>query len=244
MKQHTSQLVQFGKLWSFLRASARESFARDNPQYYGTFNAEFSRTKDFGLATSKAAPMVRKQVSRDWRDLLRLCVDFELVLDQCRRAATLIQMDPPTIEPQWDDGAWTIYNLNHWTFEMYALLERLNALVLKVCRVVLRPSAPDWQATQQKLSKQVQDMRDEVGVLRNPLAHTGSGGVSEAVVADDLYPTALLIGWNEDVVPRFYQQVTRFGHYWRSLVSDETAKAIAMSEAIFAELIQHLPSRN
>jgi hypothetical protein len=87
-------------------------------------------------------------------------------------------------------------------------------------------------------------MRTRVAKLRDPIAHTGAGGATRSISEDRLWEPGLLIGFDEDVAPYYYESVVQFQHRWHQATFETTAIGLTASEAMFAELNGHLKQYN
>ena len=137
-------LKEFTEFRRLLRAQARAALENTHPRYVQRFAEELKRTEDFEQAASAAQPLLGKGIPK-WSQLLTLTLDLELALDKTRRALSLLGKSVPALGPEWNSGAWTVYQLDHWTFEIDAWMERLDRLVKRVCRQMLRPQCPEWK---------------------------------------------------------------------------------------------------
>ena len=175
--QPTEPLEQFTRLRSSVRVAAKDALKRTCPEYVDTFEAQLAKSGDFEHASRAAGPALGGGLPGAWRELLRLTVDFELALDQCKRSLRLLNEAPPE---SWSGGAWAVYHQDHWILNFYAWLDRLDALVARVCRMLIKPRAGGRQV-EQRLRPRVDEIRVRVAKLRHPLAHTGQGGVAEGI---------------------------------------------------------------
>ena len=74
---------------------------------------------------------------------------------------------------------------------------------------------------------------------RDPLAHTGAGGFTEAIGNENLWEPGLIMGFDEDLAPHFYNDIGRYQATWHDRLSKNTAIAVANSEKLFRKLNQH-----
>ena len=215
----------------------KNDLEKSNPEFTHIFVDEFLRTNDFSQAVEKARPMLHGELSESVK-LQTLILDFELALDKTRRALNLISTPPPSLGSDWSTGAWTTYNLDQWTFQFAAWLERLHKLQKRICRVLIKQHNVHWKKIENELSQRIQQMKNYSSKVRDPLAHGGGGGVTgpeEERLLDyfPLIPNALDI----DIVSFFYESFdTSQQQKWSSLLRTITTKALAESEAIFKEL--------
>ena len=237
--QRRDSLVAFAEFRQQLRALASTALEKANPTYVQRFREELERTGDFEEAASTVRHLLGKGIP-DWSHLLTLCLDVELALDKTRRALSLLGQPLPNLGTGWNTGAWTIYHLDHWTFEINAWLERLDTLVKRVCRFLLRNRNPSWLEIQERLSGDIQKMKNVVGKSRNPLAHGGGGGVT-GPEEDFLWEPSLFLEADEDIVSASYRMFEgqRQGFY-HGACREVTALALAASEAIFRELTRYI----
>lgn len=229
-------LLEFSIFRNELRSRARANLEIECPQYVAVFRESYQAHNDLEVASSAAEPYLGEGLSEKWKDLLRLTLDYEFSLDQVKRALSLMLVHPVTLHLDWNLGAWLFYNMNHWTFQIYSWLERLEAIVKKACRNMLRPVNSEWQAVQDGLVCKVQALKENLSKVRNPLAHTGSGGYTEAISEARLWEPGLLIGWDGDLTSELYRSMDEFQELWYEKLLGATKFGIALSELIFKEL--------
>ena len=140
----------------------------------------------------------------------------------------------------WPLGAWVVYHLDHWVLHFYAWLDRLDALVAKVCRILLKPRLSEWRQLEKSLRPKVGEMRTMVANLRHPLAHTGAGGPTRGIDEEQLWEPGLLIGFDQDMAPYYYESSAKSQDRWHRMAFNATARGLAASEAMFAELNRRL----
>jgi len=205
------------------------------PTYFRRLREELERAVNVEEATFTVRPLLGKGIP-EWSHLLTLCLDVELALDKTLRALTLLGTPIPPLGSEWNIGAWTVYHLDHWTFEMQAWLERLDTLVTRTCRFLLRARNRSWREIQERLSGDIQKMKEVTSQVRNPLAHGGGGGVT-GPEEDFLWEPSLISEADEDIVTAFYRTMSQADQQFHlERIRTVTVQAVAASEAIFREL--------
>lgn len=109
--------------------------------------------------------------------------------------------------------------------------------------MLIKPRSTGRQV-EQELRPQVDEMRALIAKLRHPLAHTGKGGVAEGIDDARLWEPGLLIGFDEDVAPYYFENVAGFQHKWHEATFNTTAIGLGASEAMFAKLNELLRSQS
>ena len=220
-----------------LIAKAKESLVKTNRNYVTAFERSTVEGKDPEtiLAETQRYLQSGHGLSKTWCELLEATLDLELAMDKVRRALWFLEVMPPGIAERWNVGGWTIYHVDFWTFEMAALLNRLEKLIKQTCRKLLKPSNPNWRKTEDTLMASVHKMQEDIGKFRNPLAH--GGGPVEALALEQLWEPFVLTGVDfEEVVNRHYQSMAGFRQVWHDRLETVTTTTLAATNAILQEL--------
>ncbi|MBI2866710.1 MAG: hypothetical protein HYX97_00070 [Chloroflexi bacterium] len=238
--QRRQSLGEFSNLRQMLRTLAKQELERNQPEYVERFREVLEESGDFNKATDQARPLIGKGVPQ-WSTLLTLALDVELSLDKLRRALELLGTPVPQLRSEWNAGAWAEYHFDHWVYQSHAWLERLDKLVKRVCRSLIKPHSRQWQQVERRLTGEIAQMANGIGKIRHPLAHGGGGGVT-GPQEEGLWEPSLLIDGDVDIVSAAYQSKGQFQEKWHKMLVGVTVKAITRSEAIFRELNRHIVS--
>lgn len=205
---------------SLYRAAAK-SLQEKHPEYIETLMQVLAQTGDLSqtLDTVKAIPT--DVGFAKWRSLLTATFDTELAINQIRTALNLLRIIPPQrIAPPHDipisEGAWVYYHYNVWIFLMDALLERTKKLLTQAVRTLIRPTNPNWKDIQSEVLKSINLLSEDIGTVRDPLAH--GGGVAEAPAQERLWEGFVFISTltNYQMVPidNVFEPMTKYHASW------------------------------
>ncbi len=139
-----------------------------------------------------------------------------------------------------DEGAWVTYHVDHWTFQMDALLERADKLIALVFRQLVRPKDPDWRAREDGTRNDVKKMKDEIAKRRDPLAHGLGGGVGAVPEGQLWEPYLASAQFDADIVTGAYEAMGPRREFWHSLLEQTTILALGRIEAIFDKLLEYV----
>ena len=233
-----NHLVQFTNLKRKICEAARNALIAANPEYVQTFLRRLEETSgDLDRVIDETKPLLGERL-KDWTDLLNAVLDVELVLDKAKRSLMFLRSD---IEgtPE-ESGAWVVYHIDHWTFQMDALLERVDKLVALVLRRLVRPKDNTWQAKQKAIRDDVKKMKDEIAKRRDPLAHGLGGGVLG--IQEERLWEPFLAGraFDVDIVASFYERASPKKQRWHSFLEPVTILAFGAVEAISEKLCEYV----
>jgi len=160
--QSGQSLVEFSKLRQMLRTSAKQALEKSRPQYVQRSQEVLEESGDLDEAIKQARPFLGEGIPQ-WSQLLTFVLDVELSLDKLKRALTLLGTDVPQLRGAGNAGAWTVYHYDHGIYQAHAWLERLDRLVKRVCRVIIKPRSGQWREIENSLSIAVRQMSESVG---------------------------------------------------------------------------------
>jgi hypothetical protein len=234
----SEKLVEFTNLKKRSYEAAANALAAANPSYVQAFQQRMEETGgDFERITHETRPLLAAGF-KSWTDLLTAILDVELVLDQVKRSLTFLASD--VVGTPEENGAWTIYHVDHWTFEVDALLERLDKLVAAMFRRLVRPKDSDWRIKERAVRDDIKKMKVEVAKLRDPLAHGLGGGVT-GIQEEDLWePFLAARAFDVDLVASRYQSSAEYRQRWHSYLLQTTALVVAALESISKRLGEHV----
>ncbi len=221
-----------------LEAWARRQLEQTNPAYLQAFSARLVETGSPSRAIEQTRALLGSPPR--WYRLLTAMADIEIALDKVRRALSYLGAAPANGMGQLsNEGAWAVYHFDQWTFQMHALLERLERLIKLTGRHIASKKNPKWPDAERTLLDRVKGMSDVVGNVRHPLAHGGGGGV-KGLEDDRLWEPYLVgaMGLDIDFPQALYQAVGESGRRekWGHYLQRSTVLAIRSMEEIFERL--------
>src|SRR3989304_1711635 len=146
----SEQLVEFTNLKNKLYEAAANALVAANPDYVQTFRQRMKETRgDFERVINETKPLLHGHELRGWSDLLTALLDLQVVLKKVKLSLRLLRADVAGT-PQ-ETGARIVYHFDHWTFEMDALLERLDKLVARGFRRLVRPTDSGWRGKEKNV---------------------------------------------------------------------------------------------
>jgi len=241
------QLVQFTNLKGKICQAAAEALDVINPQYVQTFQKRMETGDDIRRVIDETRPLLGDGFER-WNDLLTAVLDLTFAIDKVERSLTYVRLDM-AVTPE-ENGAWFICHKDLWTFYVDALFEKLDTLVTKTIRYLVRPKEREgWQAIEDTLRKDVRMMKNEIGKLRDPLAHglgngrqvKAQGGSITGVQEERLWESVLASGVSDvEVVTGTYHQVLPHRDEWYSRLEKATNLAFERVGKTSEDLIHHL----
>lgn len=217
---------------------AKNELQKENPGYIEAFSQRLAETGDLDRAIKETKPLLG--APPDWYPLLTAMADTEMVLDKVQRAVWFLAVAPPSRAGElWHPGAWAVYHVDHWTFEIYALMEGMNKLIKRTVRHLIRPDNPQWRDVENRLVASVTKIRDSIAKVRDPLAHGYGGGVT-GIEEERLWEPHLAVApkGEVDLVQARYQSIQDGGYQqkWYERLRQGTALVIAAMESIFKDL--------
>ena len=234
----TDKLTNFNRFKRTILEGAREALAETNPEYIRIFHEQL---KDAGDDLEHAIKATNALISTDfphWPDLLTAILDFEAVLDKMTRSLDLMGFSP--VQSDMEKGAWFDYHLDYWCFLMDALLERVDRLAALTFRRLVRPKDKDWQAKHTRIRDDVNQMKQAIARIRDPLAHGRGGGIT-GIQEERLWEPYLAMGhFDIDLVGEFYKTTGDSRDRWFDRVEQTTGLALGRIEAVFGKLSEHV----
>jgi hypothetical protein len=215
---------------------ARIDLGATNPRYVEEVQRIFRETDDLERAIDETKPLLGAGVP-DWSALFTALFDFELLTDKVRTAVRFLETEPDGSEQ--DKARWTSYHLDHWTFQMDAMLERLDKLVARVVRHVLRPKDKEWRTKEAELRVPIRQLKEGTAKVRDPLAH-GLGGGVDAIHQERLWEPFLAIGQSDYSIAETYVASASSRGKWVLMCGIMTEQAVEGSDVIFAKLLEHM----
>ncbi len=230
----SDQLVEFANLKRKIYEAARNALLATNPKYVDIFLRRFEETSgDLDQVIDETRPLLVVEGFKKWTDLLTAILDVELATDKVKRSLQFLARDVAG-SPE-DTGAWAVYHVDHWILQMDALLERLDKLVAKVFRQIIKSKDPDWQNKQGILRGDIKKLKGEIAKRRDPLAH--GGGEVEGIQKDQLWePMLVQEVFDVAIVQEYYQRVGPRRQLWHSHLKKSTIYVLATTEAIAERL--------
>ena len=230
----SDQLVQFTNLKRKIYEAGANALVAANPEYVQTFLRRLEETSgDLDRVIDETKPLLEGGL-KDWTDLLTAVLDVELVLDKVKRSLTFLRSGVTGTSEE--TGAWVIYHTDCWTFQMDALLERVDKLAAQIFRRLVRPKDSAWQAKEKAIRNDIKKMKAEIAKQRDPLAHGLGGGVLG--IQEERLWEAFLAGraFDIDLVASFYQHASPNRQRWYSFLEATTILAFGAVEAIAGKL--------
>ena len=235
----SENLVEFTNLKRRMYEAAARALDSTNPKYVQTFRRRLEETEgDLDRVIDETRPLLTEGF-KGWTDLLTAALDVELVLDKVKRSLVFLASDVATTPEE--DGARVAYHMDHWTFEMDALLERLDKLVATMFRRLVRPKDGDWRIKEAAVRDDIKKMKAKVAKVRDPLAHGLGGGVT-GIEDERLWePFLAARAFDVDLVVSRYQGAAQYRQRWHSHLHKSTILAIAVLEATSKRLAECVP---
>ncbi len=167
--EEVQSLPELDKLRQTLRSFAKQALEKSKPRYVKKLLEVLNDTEDLEKAIDQAHPLLGDGIP-EWQELLTLQLDVELSFDELKRALNLLGTAVPELDSTWNAGAWTNYHYDHWVYESHAWLKRVEKLVKRICRSIIKQRSAQWQQIQNRLINKVSQMESTIGKVRNPLA--------------------------------------------------------------------------
>jgi hypothetical protein len=234
----SEKLVEFTKLKRRMYEAAASALVTTNLRYVQTFRRRLRETRgDLERVIDETRPLLTEDF-KGWPDLLTAILDTELVLDEVKQSLTFLALDVATT--QEEDGARVTYHMHHWTFQMDALLERLDKLAAAVFRHLVRPRDSDWRIKERAVRDDIKKMKVRVAKLRDPLAHGLGGGVT-GIQEEHLWEPFLAAEvFDVDLVASRHQSCGQHRQRWHSYLEQTTTLVVAALEATSKRLGEHV----
>jgi len=211
---------------------ARIALELRNPQYVDAFRAALS--DDPEVAMVAAQPHLGRRPW--WYDLLTGLLSVELAMDQARHALLLMSSHRGAGA---EDGRLLNYHVDHWTFQMHALLEKSDHLIKRVYRTLVKRLHPDTDDEKlRQTTAALDELRREYAKVRNPLVHPRGGSVT-AVEEDRLWEAHVLVGATAaHVIAGYNDGLPRMRPRWHAQRRQLTAVALQTLDVAFTQAAQ------
>lgn len=227
-----------------LIAKAREELERINPAFVQAFQKGVADGEALERVIETTRPVLGTKAHARWdrwSKLLTAALDVEFAMDQVRRSLWLLEATPQGApnNRRYDPGAWIVYHVDHWIFEMHAFLERLEKLVKLTCRSLVRPMNLRWPEIEKELMSPIAKIKKDIGKMRHPLAH--GGGPVEAIEEEQLWEGFVLLHLEDfsSVVSGRYEKSAAFQQRWHQFLRKRTVTVLAAADAIFTKLNEY-----
>lgn len=218
--------------------AAYRCLQNEYPSYVTTFQSEFAK----GGVDQAAAAVKGIEIGgkfKTWEKLLEGILDIEITITHLRGSLAMLGMRPDDkflVACSMNTGSWLDYHYRMYFFTMYGLIDRSEKLLTQSVRALVKPNEKQWPNVQKSLLAPLHDLKDRVGKIRNPLAHTG--GPLEGIAEEGLWPIVTVLIVSEqfpdplDVLGALEnRQAARYETLYTFSVS-----AIVAIEQAFAEL--------
>jgi len=233
-------LNELAKLKLSLENYARQELEKTNPMYVKTIRQKLNENRSISQAGKEAHELLRPNPP-EAVSLLSAVLDVEITMDQLRWSLRFLDAAPPDCQDPVGLGAWNKYHLDHWFFLINAFLEKVDKLVKKTCRSLVKAQGKDFKALEEKLSSDINKMKEVVKKERDKLAHGGGSGI-EAIEEQRLWEPYLAAPVSnstfdyEGAINSLYKNIAPRRQTWHNRLKQVTILAIAASEAIFGEV--------
>ena len=238
----------FERFRQHLLRRAKEAVVVRNPIYVQTLARMAQDDADLDDLLQRLGPHLRGDELREWQPLLETAEQCRACMRAARVAVRFFNTPPPDeylgssgVSP----GDWVHYHFSSWIIEIHALLERVEQLVKRACRQLLRPRDSSWQTTQESLLASVSAMRRAAEDMR--VRHAHGFGYFDAVEDEKLWEFHVVAFPDVDLVASGLAQEVQFTETWGKRILQMTASALAVIDVTFDELTtkigwQPLPS--
>ena len=146
------------------------------PQWTQRHRDLISQGQVSGAAGLSAPPDSGRRFG-DFRRLLTATYDLELSIHTLRISLRLLQStpDPSSLAGlSMNEGEWEYYHYQMWAYSLAGVLERTKKLVAVTARSLLRPYGRNgYEAVIAELQSPIEQLRQHMKVIRDPLAHGG-----------------------------------------------------------------------
>lgn len=226
--------------------AATWSLLEKHPQYVKAFMQSLDETGDVSKAFYGVEAIPTDVGFAKWRPLLTAEWDTELAIGQIRAALDLLRVVPPRGIPI-SEGAWLYYHYNAWVFWMDALLERVKKLTTLVVRALVRPTNLRWQEVESDFLKPIRLLSEEVGEIRDPLAH-GGGPVEVVMIKERRWEVFMLLLVQLNYGKKYFDELskipflamTKYRGIWYELLHERSLFALGVIDQEMDKLNKYI----
>ena len=193
------------RLEALLLEDAKSKLEAENPQYVHAFNEALPS----GLEAALNAAQPHLGSPPSWYGLLTSLLEVELALDHLTQALQLIR-DHRDTNPS-EDGRLLDYHVNYSMIQSSSLLEKVNSLVSRVYRALVRPQRPAYDVDLGEARSQLVELRAQLSSLRDPLVHGLTEGPSRSLEEDRLWEGGVLLDTTmEEIIMGKFENLPAF----------------------------------
>jgi hypothetical protein len=209
--------------------SAARSLREKHPQYVEAFIQVLVKTRNLSLAINSVKAISTDVGLAKWRPLLTAIFDTEIAINQVKTSLDLLKIIPPksVVSPHdipISEGAWVYYHVDVWVFWQDALLERVKKLIKISVRKLIRPFNPQWQNIERDILNSINLLSQDIGKLRDPLAH--GGWAVDAPAEEKLWEGTVLVATltnpHEIISGQVFEPMAQYHAKWYKQLDSKT----------------------